>query len=283
VTEDHANSQNLPSEPPRWVGGPAESRPDSKHAPVKLDHHVTCTKHATSHFLIDNFERLPREGVHPERSRRVTPLQKRFAAKPGPASSIQPRASRISNRQSPELESRLSHRKQRTENFLIAKFRPILPSAVPAALGAGSSLRPSPNFRLSTLNSRLLSLIGNEMHSRAESSGCKQRTSHFLIGNEFHFIKAGRFATFMLRRLSTTLPLYLPNGPPRAEFWRSFDMAATAHGRWLPACDTFWGPTHGPGVEGDDDEDIEGQAKDDVEQGHEENGNVKDESLKENL
>jgi hypothetical protein len=140
-----------------------------------LDPELTRRKQRTSQFLIDNYRVL-----YPPFS--------------FPASSTQPRASRISNRQSPELESRLSHRKQRTENFLIAKFRPILPSAVPAALGADSSLRPSPNFRLSTLNSRLLSLIGNEMHSRAESSGCKQRTSHFLIGNEFRSCKSPKSA-----------------------------------------------------------------------------------------
>jgi hypothetical protein len=129
-----------------------------------LDPELTRRKHRTSQFLIDNYRVL-----YPPFS--------------FPASSIQPRASRISNRQSPELESRLSHRKQRTENFLIAKFRLILRSA---NMSAAQAACPS----LATSHSSLSFLIGNEMHSRAESSVCKQRTSHFLIGNEFQSCKS---------------------------------------------------------------------------------------------
>ena len=76
-------------------------------APKLLDFPSSHTKHTTSYFLIDNFCTFSWPGSHP-------------------ASSLEPPASKTSNRHIPELESSLSYRKQSTENFLIAKFRPIL-------------------------------------------------------------------------------------------------------------------------------------------------------------
>jgi hypothetical protein len=52
-----------------------------------------------------------------------------LAALTAPASSLQPPASRTSNRQFLELESPVMHRKQRIGNFLIGKFRQIFRSA----------------------------------------------------------------------------------------------------------------------------------------------------------
>src|SRR5689334_878767 len=65
-------------------------------------------------------------------SRALDPLRSPGSARgkgrirPKPTPRLEPSASRISNRQTPELEMDLSYRKQRAEIFLIAKFRPIL-------------------------------------------------------------------------------------------------------------------------------------------------------------
>jgi hypothetical protein len=98
VTEDHANlaASGGPNAPGNEL--PEENLteiwPIPKRQKAKLDHRVTHTKHTTSHFLIDNFRVL-----YPPFS--------------FPACSIQTPASRISNRHIPELESLVSHRKQR--------------------------------------------------------------------------------------------------------------------------------------------------------------------------
>ena len=175
-----------------------------------LDFCSTHTKHGTSQFLIDNFEaslagRSARfDGACPPPARRplgacspwqvasrgrnrtaeLRPPQQAnvFTGLSGvPASSYEPPAPRT-NRQSPELESPLSHRKQTTENFLIAKFRPVprqssqLP---PAAVHGPRVTRHGPR----------IPLIADETHSRAMPSITKQMTCNFLIANEFRFVE----------------------------------------------------------------------------------------------
>jgi len=75
-----------------------------------------------------------------------------------PASNLEPGAPATSNRQCPELESLVSYRKQRTESFLIAKFRPMLrsrhtvsfqnlfPASLPPCFFASVSNRPAPRL-----------------------------------------------------------------------------------------------------------------------------------------
>jgi hypothetical protein len=152
-------------------------QPISNRQPKLLDFPLTHRNQSTSQFLIDNF------GA--SLSRRPPWRVNAFTA-PKHSGAEEGHSPMISNRQCPELEIDLSHRKQRTENFLIAKFRPMLPSLVPLALGTDRSLHPSPDLRLSTLNSRLSSLIANETHSREESCSCKQSTYKILIANENH-------------------------------------------------------------------------------------------------
>ena len=126
----------------------------------KLEISLTLPKSTTSDFLIDNFCTLS-------------------ASCPSPASSLERPASSNSNRHIPELESSLSYRKQSTENFLIAKFRPMHRKL--GQCGASST-----RSRLLTLDSRLPPLIANETHSRKASSACEQSTYQILIANEFH-------------------------------------------------------------------------------------------------
>lgn len=115
-----------------------------------LEIHLTHRKHSTSHFLIDNFGAF---------SASLSVL----------TSSFEPPASRISNRQTPELGMDLSHRKQRTEIFLIAKFGALFPlrppKHAPAKAGPARRIsnRPSPRLerpvshrkqRIGTLSNR---------------------------------------------------------------------------------------------------------------------------------
>lgn len=135
---------------------------------------LTCRKQSTSHFLIDNFQRSP---VH------VFPL----------ASDFKPRISASSNRQSPQLELPLSCRKQRIGCFLIAKFRPMLPSP---NLFSVAKLDPRgneiPDSQLSAVSRKLSSLIASETLSRKESTHCKQSICKILIANEFQSSKCSR-------------------------------------------------------------------------------------------
>ena len=93
----------------------------------------------------------------------------------------------LSNRHIPELESPVSHRKQRIgplsnrHKIAFCNFHPL------TTLNESSvSLPLAFQSRLSTLDHRLPSLIANDMHSREESSPCKQTTCNFLIANEIH-------------------------------------------------------------------------------------------------
>jgi hypothetical protein len=75
-----------------------------------------------------------------------------------PASNLEPPATEFSNRQYPELESLVSYRKQRTEGFLIAKFRHMLrsrrtvsfqnlfPASLPPCFFTSVSNRPAPRL-----------------------------------------------------------------------------------------------------------------------------------------
>src|SRR5690348_18013906 len=83
-----------------------------------LDFLLSCRKLSTSQFLIDNFgARISRR-----------PLQQ-LAAEADPISSLDSRESSTSNRPAPRLEILLSHRKQRTDSFLIvpnpANLKPV--------------------------------------------------------------------------------------------------------------------------------------------------------------
>jgi hypothetical protein len=94
--------------------------------PAKLELSLRYRKHRTSEFLIDNFERLRHEGVHPacpeiarrEPSRRV----ELYSLPLSTISNFGLRCSRFSNRHTPRLEWPVSYRKQRAANFLIATF-----------------------------------------------------------------------------------------------------------------------------------------------------------------
>ena len=146
----------------------------------KLDFSITTAESTISNFLIDNFgalivRRPPQQLVYHDARR---------AAKADCTSSIELPVSSNSNRHIPELESGLSHRKQRTgprsnrHKFAFCNSCPVAASRV---LDESSF-----DFRLSTLDSRLPSLIANATHSREESSDCKQSTYKILIANEFH-------------------------------------------------------------------------------------------------
>ena len=135
-------------------------------SPARFGSLVSHPESTTSRFLIDNFcmdtacsslvTRLPRRRP----SRR---------AEAGPPSIF-------SNRQIPELELPVSHRKQKIgpfsnrHKFAFCNFRhlPFRASLHPCIL-ASSPL-----------------LIANDMHSREESSISKQSTYEFLIANEIH-------------------------------------------------------------------------------------------------
>ena len=147
-------------------GSPASSEhslsPISLPAFKLLDFLLSHRKHSTSQFLIDNFRALSWFRVFP-------------------ASSFEPLASRISNRHIPELESLVSHRKQRIAPlsnrhkiaFCNSRFR----HPIGAPIGFA---KQRPHSRLSTFNSQLLSNRQSpelEMHL----SHRKQRTENFLI------------------------------------------------------------------------------------------------------
>ena len=146
----------------------ATPRPPDRPSPAahseKLDFPVSRSKSTTSHFLIDNSCTLSRSVFLP-------------------ASNLKPPTSRTSNRQYEILEPHVSHRKQRTGNFLIANFRPMFRKlADRAARGSGIGR----SLSLVTCHSPLILLIANDMHSRKQSSNCKQSTYEILIANEFH-------------------------------------------------------------------------------------------------
>ena len=83
-----------------------------------------------------------------------------------------------------KLKFGLSHTKLSTSEFLIDNFRGFSCSQ---AFPAFSVCHPAAsNTRLSAVDSRLLCLIDNDMHSRKESSCCKHSTYEMLIDNEFH-------------------------------------------------------------------------------------------------
>jgi hypothetical protein len=157
-----------------WRGG-SVVQPAISPLSKLLDLPLNCRKHSTSQFLIDNFER----------SLAFNPPKQSDACPPWRAQASE--LPTISNCQSPELEISLSHRKQRTENFLIAKSRPMLPSLNQhLSREMGPRWQRIPDSRLSTLNRELPSLIANEPHSREESCACKQTTYKILIANEFY-------------------------------------------------------------------------------------------------
>ena len=126
----------------------------------KLDFRLTPSKQTTSHLLIDNF------------CTGSAPL-------PFPTSSLGLQTS-SSNRPSPRLEILVSHRKQTVgpisnrPKFALCNFR---------CLSFSASVPPC-HFASSPL------LIANDMHSRAESSACKQSTYQILIANAFHYLRS---------------------------------------------------------------------------------------------
>ena len=86
----------------------------------------------------------------------------------------------FSNRPSPRLEIPVSYRKQRIgtisnrPKFALCNFRHLFfPASLRPCLFASSPL-----------------LIANDMHSREESSHCKQSTYKILIANEIHLLSA---------------------------------------------------------------------------------------------
>lgn len=128
----------------------------STHAKL-LDFQLTHRKHRTSHFLIDNFGALF-----------LLCPPKQILGKKSPASSIEPRAFRTSNRQYTKSESAVSHRKQRIGGFLIANSRALflLRTRKHVFAKAGpprrTSNRPSPRLELLvTYSKQRIELISN--------------------------------------------------------------------------------------------------------------------------
>jgi hypothetical protein len=126
-------------------------------------------------------------------------------------------ASCTSNRHIPELESLVSHRKQRIgprsnrHKFAFCNLdRSRGSSAFPVCPVRSRCERHrtpqriclGPHPLLSTVHFRLPLLIGNETQSPVKSSYCKKSTYKFPIGNEFHFSFAG-----VKRRLRPNQPL----------------------------------------------------------------------------
>ena len=158
----------------------------------KLDFSLTHSKQTTSHFLIDNFGAF-------------SPLRPPKPAAAGEGGSL------FSNRQIPELESPVSHRKQRIgpisnrHKFAFCNFLLLLASSTRreriACARTGLCLRS----RLSTFNSRLLS---NRQMPELEMglSHRKQRTENFLIA-KFRLILHLVFS--VLRSLPAFWPLVL--------------------------------------------------------------------------
>jgi hypothetical protein len=105
--------------------------PASNRKPELLDSDLTYRKQKTNEFLIDNFQTFFASSKLP-----VSSISPRAL----PASSLQPPTSRHSNRQCSELESPLSHRKQRVEDFLIANFGAVF-------ISLRSPCQPASDFR----------------------------------------------------------------------------------------------------------------------------------------
>ena len=169
----------------------------------KLEQSLTCTKHSTSQFLIDNFERLHGEVVDPTRPEfRRTAKPRRlqaychcscFSLVAGHCSPPFLIANDLHSREKPCASQ------QSTYEFLIANefhsseigksaFFPI--SLLPCRT---ASLPASSRSRLSTFNCQRSSLIENDMHSRKESSCCKQGTYEILIENEIQSLLTANF------------------------------------------------------------------------------------------
>ena len=130
--------------------------------PKLLDSSLTAAKSTTSQFLIDNFCVL-------------CPSHR------APASSIEPLASRTNRPYFALCNSRLL---RGIPNHAHAEIAQTLLRHGPRL--TGHCALSSGRSRLSTFDCKLSSLIENDMHSREESSACKQSTYHFLIENEFH-------------------------------------------------------------------------------------------------
>jgi hypothetical protein len=165
--------------------------------PAKLlDPPATNREQSISHFLIDNFAACPTR--RPAPARRGEWLVNGCLA-PGSARipHLKPRTC-SSNRQRPELETGLSHRKQRVENFLIAKLCPILHRAIP---GRTLALHlPTPKLRhLTSSSNRHIPELESGLNDR------KQRTA--LLSNRHKF-------TFFNSVVSLSLPPCLPASLP---------------------------------------------------------------------
>jgi hypothetical protein len=145
------------------------------------------------------------EDHHPNRVAPRSPVEfpRRLASQPSPPRRASPLPTYdFFNRQYQILEPLVSYRKQSIGTFLIAKFRPILRSEnMPPARAACPPL--------ATSHSSPSSLIGNEMHSREESSASKQSTYKILIGNEFH-CSAAHFSAQNRLRASPLPCLFAP-------------------------------------------------------------------------
>ena len=155
---------------------------------AKLGFHSTFTKQTTSHSLIDNLngfimKPFTLSGVDGSRLLRLIPVaakagRLRFASVLAPACSQLSTVDShlISNRHIPELESPVSHRKQRIgplsnrHKFAFCNFSSLfIPASLPPCLSVSSPI-----------------LIANDMHSRKSSSACKKSTYEILIANEMH-------------------------------------------------------------------------------------------------
>jgi hypothetical protein len=149
--------------------------------PTKLlDFPLTCRKQSTSHFLIDNFGAYLTRRPAPARrgERRVN-----GCLAPGftQTSHLKPRTC-SSNRQRPELEIGLSHRKQRTENFLIANFRPILHLPIPARTLV--LLLPTSKFRhLTSSSNRHIPELESGLNDRKQRTGPLSNRHKFTFFN----------------------------------------------------------------------------------------------------
>ena len=157
-----AETAQVPAQVPfaRCIRSMYSALPDRDRSLKLLDSSLSHTKHTTSQFLIENSCTF---------SSPLTLLTSDLES-----------LNSSSNRPSPRLEMPVSHRKQTTgpisnrPKFALCNFRCLSFSAsVPLCHCASSPL-----------------LIASDMHSRAESSACKQSTYRILIANEFQYLRS---------------------------------------------------------------------------------------------
>ena len=122
-------------------------------------------------------------------------------------------SSRIMSTNSAKLDFSLSPAQSTTSNFLIDNFCTLLRSPASKRTSVGNSGAHHSPLACPEWSRRItcdvpaltkegsLFPIANDMHSRKESSACKQSTYQILIANEFHCCKTPQTTKFAQRQL----------------------------------------------------------------------------------